>query len=465
VRFHLLICLSITFWIISCSKPKFYWTSKALPPEERALLFSTFGSSSLDPSLAKVDLIWGQNIRNFEGYSSIRKEEFVLATCRLPLLKVITDYGNLSTKDHEKGCHDQSAFDEVFLSKLEGGATIEDALLIPFSSARYIVNDSVSPKMQFRWYRIDVPRLGKLAIRLNSSESLTGKLYRDRNENRRFEFEELAEALRFEEESKTITVNVDKSPYYFVIEYEGDEIKYELDFKSTVFEGPVDKGANHPSESLALEASETENLVSDSLNEFDQVDYFGFKLDEAASLKINLKRVGGEGDADVALYHDLNEDGQLSDEELIIVSEASGDESIGLPQAAQGKWYLKTSLFRGSLHYSLTLQAIKTVSSDLFLSVKKEKHQLKISVKNLGPSAADQVSLVVKCKEDSKIIFQLPQWTKLDPETYIYNFHHIAVNDEETVVLEGESDEIVTFEVLSKGVDPNHSNNAAAILF
>jgi hypothetical protein len=101
----------------------------------------------------------------------------------------------------------------------------------------------------------------------------------------------------------------------------------------------------------------------------------------------------------------------------------------------------------------------------LFLSVKKEKHQLKISVKNLGPSAADQVSLVVKCKEDSKIIFQLPQWTKLDPETYIYNFHHIAVNDEETVVLEGESDEIVTFEVLSKGVDPNHSNNAAAILF
>lgn len=465
MSFNLLICLLTTFFIISCSKPKSNWTSKAPPPEERALLFSTFGTASLDSSLAKADLIWGQNIRNFDGYSSIRKEEFVLATCRLSLFKVFTDYGNLSTKYHEKGCHDQSAFDEVFLSKLEGGATIEDALLIPFSTARYIVNDAVSPKMQFRWYKIDVPRLGKLTIRLNSSESLTGKLYRDRNENHRFEFEELVEAMRFEEENRTILINVDKSPYYFVIDYEGDEIKYELDFKSSVFEGPMDKGANFPSESLTLEASETENLVADSLNEFDQVDYFGFNLDEAASLKIQLKRVGGEGDADVALYHDLNEDGQLSDEELILVSEASGDESIGLRQAAQGKWYLKTSLFRGSINYSLTLQAIKTVSSDLFLAVKKEKHHLKISVKNLGPSAADQVSLVVKCKENSKIVFQQPQWTKLDQETYIYNFHHIAVNDEETLLLEGESDEIATFEVLSKGVDPNQSNNAAAILF
>ena len=452
-------------FLVSCNRPKVNWINKAPPPEDRALLFSMFGFPHLDSSMGHSDLVWGQQIRNFNGYSSIQKEEFVLVSCRHFSSKVFTDYGNLYLKDSNSNCENDSEFESIFISKQEGGKTIQDALPIPFKSASYIVNDSVNSNAQARWYRIDVPQAGKLSIRLNSSESVTGKLYQDRNENSKFEFEELIDAAAFEDSKQSISVNVDKSRYFFVVQYEGDDVNYKVDFKTLLVESPSDKGANIPSEALTLDVSETEILISDSLSEFDALDYYRFELQEASGLKIRLHRTAGDGDGDLALYHDLNEDGLLSNDEIVAVSEASGDEALTFDQAAKGKWFLKVSRFRGSLHYSLAIQALKSVSSDLLLLVKKENHHLNVYVKNLGPSAANEVSLVVRRSENSKLILPDDEWNKIDSETYSHNFHHIAVSDEVKIVLEGEGDEIVTLEVLTKDSDPNRANNAAAILF
>jgi hypothetical protein len=107
------------------------------------------------------------------------------------------------------------------------------------------------------------------------------------------------------------------------------------------------------------------NLLGEVSDE-DYADFFQFQVTETSIVNFGLS--GMSADADLALYQDLNDDGELGRDEIISSSAKSGtaDETIENVTLDPGKYFLSVEAYEGNTNYSLGLAGVAgTVAADL----------------------------------------------------------------------------------------------------
>jgi hypothetical protein len=103
-----------------------------------------------------------------------------------------------------------------------------------------------------------------------------------------------------------------------------------------------------------------------AVSDEDYADFFQFQVTETSIVNFGLS--GLSADADVALYKDLNNDGELGGDEIISVSERSGtaNETIENVTLDRGKYFLSVEAYEGNTNYSLSVTGVAgTVAADL----------------------------------------------------------------------------------------------------
>ncbi|MEP6520063.1 C2 family cysteine protease [Microcoleus vaginatus] len=103
-----------------------------------------------------------------------------------------------------------------------------------------------------------------------------------------------------------------------------------------------------------------------AVSDEDYADFFQFQVTETSIVNFGLS--GLSADADLALYQDLNDDGELGGDEIISASTKSGaaNETIENVTLDPGKYFLSVEAFEGNTNYSLSLAGVAgTVAADL----------------------------------------------------------------------------------------------------
>jgi hypothetical protein len=103
-----------------------------------------------------------------------------------------------------------------------------------------------------------------------------------------------------------------------------------------------------------------------AVGDADYADFFQFQVSTTSIVNLGLS--GLSADADLLLYQDLNDDGELGGDEIISASERSGtaNETIENVTLDPGKYFLSVEAFEGNTNYSLSLSGVAgTVARDL----------------------------------------------------------------------------------------------------
>ncbi|MEG3969304.1 C2 family cysteine protease [Microcoleus sp. T2B6] len=103
-----------------------------------------------------------------------------------------------------------------------------------------------------------------------------------------------------------------------------------------------------------------------SVGDEDYADFFQFQVTETSIVDLGLSAMSA--DADVALYKDKNDDGELGGDEILSASERSGtaNETIENITLDPGKYFLSVEAFEDNTNYSLSLAGVAgTVAKDL----------------------------------------------------------------------------------------------------
>jgi len=98
----------------------------------------------------------------------------------------------------------------------------------------------------------------------------------------------------------------------------------------------------------------------------DYADFFQFQV--ATTSIVNFGLSGLSADADLSLYKDLNDDGELGGDEIISASDRSGtaNETIENVTLDPGKYFLSVEAFEGNTNYTLSVSGVAgTVARDL----------------------------------------------------------------------------------------------------
>ena len=98
----------------------------------------------------------------------------------------------------------------------------------------------------------------------------------------------------------------------------------------------------------------------------DYADFFQFQVTETSIVNLGLS--GLSADADVAVYKDKNNDGELGGDEIISAGERSGAENETIENVIldPGKYFLSVEAYEGNTNYSLSLAGVAgTVAPDL----------------------------------------------------------------------------------------------------
>ncbi|MEG4305569.1 C2 family cysteine protease [Microcoleus sp. D3_18a_C4] len=102
-----------------------------------------------------------------------------------------------------------------------------------------------------------------------------------------------------------------------------------------------------------------------AVSDEDYADFFQFQVTETSIVNFGLS--GLSADADLALYQDLNDDGELGGDEIISSSAKSGaaNETIENVTLDPGKYFLSVEAYEGNTNYSLSLAGVAgTVAPD-----------------------------------------------------------------------------------------------------
>ena len=98
----------------------------------------------------------------------------------------------------------------------------------------------------------------------------------------------------------------------------------------------------------------------------DYADFFQFQVTQTSIVNFGLS--GLSADADLLLYQDKNDDGELGGDEIISASERSGAENETIENVTldPGKYFLSVEAYEGNTNYSLSLAGVAgTVAPDL----------------------------------------------------------------------------------------------------
>ncbi|MDY6940151.1 MAG: C2 family cysteine protease [Cyanobacteriota bacterium] len=108
------------------------------------------------------------------------------------------------------------------------------------------------------------------------------------------------------------------------------------------------------------------NTLSGFVGDEDYLDFFQFQVTEASIIDFSLS--GMSADADLLVYQDLNDDGELGGDEIISASERSGtaDETVENVTLDPGKYFLAVEQYEGDTNYNLSINGVAgTVARDL----------------------------------------------------------------------------------------------------
>ena len=103
-----------------------------------------------------------------------------------------------------------------------------------------------------------------------------------------------------------------------------------------------------------------------AVGDADYVDFFQFQVTTTSIVNFGLS--GLSADADLLLYQDKNDDGELGGDEIISASERSGAENETIENVTldPGKYFLSVEAYEGNTNYSLSLAGVAgTVAPDL----------------------------------------------------------------------------------------------------
>ncbi|NJN62976.1 MAG: hypothetical protein HC795_16975 [Coleofasciculaceae cyanobacterium RL_1_1] len=110
----------------------------------------------------------------------------------------------------------------------------------------------------------------------------------------------------------------------------------------------------------------TNAQIQGFVGDADYLDFFQFEVAETSI--VNFSLTGLTADADLLLYQDFNGDGELGGDELISVSERSGntDETLENITLDVGSYFLAVEQFEGEVNYTMDLSAVAgSVANDL----------------------------------------------------------------------------------------------------
>ena len=106
--------------------------------------------------------------------------------------------------------------------------------------------------------------------------------------------------------------------------------------------------------------------VQEQVGDEDYLDMFQFEVTETSIVDFSL--TGLSADADLALYQDLDADGEVGEDEIISASVRSdnADETIENVTLKTGKYFLSVEQFEGDTNYNLSVAGVAgTVARDL----------------------------------------------------------------------------------------------------
>lgn len=109
-----------------------------------------------------------------------------------------------------------------------------------------------------------------------------------------------------------------------------------------------------------------QGTLQGEVGDADYMDMFQFEVRETSIVNFNLN--GLSADADLAVYEDLDADGELGGDEIISESVRSGnaDETIENVTLKQGQYFLAVEQFEGDTSYNLSVAGVAgTVAQDL----------------------------------------------------------------------------------------------------
>jgi len=106
--------------------------------------------------------------------------------------------------------------------------------------------------------------------------------------------------------------------------------------------------------------------IQGAVGDEDYADFFQFQVTTTSIVNFGLS--GLSADADLSLYKDLNNDGELGGDEIISASDRSGtaNETIENVTLDPGKYFLSVEAYEGNTNYSLSVAGVAgTVAPDL----------------------------------------------------------------------------------------------------
>lgn len=141
--------------------------------------------------------------------------------------------------------------------------------------------------------------------------------------------------------------------------------------------------------------------ASDFVGEIDKVDLYAFTMVGQSGVTVSLG--GMSADADLYLLRDADNDGELSEDEVLARSTVggSGAERIDLNGLAPGAYFVRIGQYDGSTPYDLSLTPHRTVGADLSVTRMStpltaelgSQYTYSVQVRNDGPETAINVRL------------------------------------------------------------------------
>jgi uncharacterized repeat protein (TIGR01451 family) len=228
---------------------------------------------------------------------------------------------------------------------------------------RFVLGNPVSTEDNEEAY---FTTLRTFSLLLNGlSDDVDVELIADFNKDRKRQDEEVvasSEQMGNSSESINFT-DLPEDVYYIRVFQKGGDTGYNLSLSIPPLPVPLDNAGNSPNNAQNLETLSGNLTRSDFIGAVDSDDYYRFELAKISDFRAQVNGLD-QGNLVVYLGQDLNNDGSITFDEVIAISEdLEGNEpgAISVNGLATGTYYVWLSRSSGNTNYNLNLSATPSV--------------------------------------------------------------------------------------------------------
>lgn len=214
-------------------------------------------------------------------------------------------------------------------------------------------------------------------------------------------------------ESEAIDITLLPAGEYFIrVTRVSGNTSYSMKVTASTASMPADKAGNSVASAFNLGEVVTTASTTDFIGSIDPTDLYRFSLANVAGLTVDLEQLSA--DADLEMYYDENNNGQLEASERLARSSSSGsvDEQMSFAGLAIGTYFVRVAQFEGDTDYTLTLSTRAATGADLSVSRVGDatsselgsQFTYKVRVTNNGPDTASNVRLTETLPEGLDLV-------------------------------------------------------------